>query len=263
MDNRIQEARSTLESLFSEFKLSEALKTLYSLIWDDFCNWYLEWVKPPFGEPIDARTYEHTLGFFQQLIQLLHPFMPFITEEIYHLLANRTDDLCVLPYPAIRSADPVALEQGAILKEAVTTVRDARNKAQLKPKDQIDLFIESSSERSKATYKRIWPILARQVNAQFGFIERPIPGALTVVCGKDKMYIVASKTLDDDKQKEDLQKELVYLKGFLDSVNKKLNNDRFVQNAKPDVVELERKKKADTEDKIRVVQESLINLIVK
>ena len=105
MDNRIQQARVALETLFSEFKLSEALKTLYSLIWDDFCSWYLEWIKPPFGEPIDAATYRSTLDFFRQLIQLLHPFMPFITEEIYHLLEERTDDLCVLPYPALRPAE--------------------------------------------------------------------------------------------------------------------------------------------------------------
>jgi valyl-tRNA synthetase len=257
MDNRIREARATLDSLFSEFKLSEALKTLYSLIWGDFCSWYLEWIKPPFGEPMDTGTYTRTIDFFQQLIQLLHPFMPFITEEIYHLLADRTDDLCVLPYPAISDANPTILSHGALLKEAITTLRDARVKAQLKPKEQVDLYIQT---QSKVTYERIAPILARQVNAHFGFAEQSYPGALTVVCGKDKFYVVATQILDDDIQIDELQKELVYLKGFLDSVNKKLSNERFVQNAKPEVVDFERKKKADTEDKIRVLEESLAGI---
>ncbi|HXB34219.1 MAG TPA: valine--tRNA ligase [Puia sp.] len=258
MDNRIQDARAILETLFAEFKLSEALKTLYSLIWDDFCSWYLEWIKPPFGEPVDAATYRSTLDFFQQLIQLLHPFMPFITEEIYHLLEEHTDDLCVLPYPALRPAESTVLNQGALLKEAITALRDARVKAQLKPKEPIRLFIQTDAESS---CRRLQPILARQVNAQtIDLTREDIPGALTIVAGKDKYYIVTEQPLDNGNQKEELQKELVYLKGFLDSVNKKLSNDRFVQNAKPEVVELERRKKADAEDKIRVVQESLAGI---
>ena len=257
MDSRIQEARANLEALFSEFKLSEALKALYSLIWDDFCSWYLEWIKPPFGESMDAETYARTLDYFRQLIQLLHPYMPFITEEIYHLLADRNDDLCVLPYPALRTSNPATLSQGTLLKEAITALRDARVKAQLKPKERVDLYIQTESQ---ATYERIAPILARQVNANFGFAEQSYPGALTVVCGKDKFYIVATTILDDDKQIDELQRELIYLKGFLDSVNKKLNNERFMQNAKPEVVDFERKKKADTEDKIRVLEESLAGI---
>jgi valyl-tRNA synthetase len=182
--------------------------------------------------------------------------MPFITEEIYHLLADRADDLCVLPYPALLAADPGILSQGALLKDAITALRDARVKVQLKPKERVDLFLPESI----TTFEWIAPILARQVNANFGFTGQPIPGALTIVCGKHTFYMVATRIIDDDNQKEELKKELVYLKGFLDSVNKKLSNDRFVQNAKPEVVELERKKKADTEDKIRVVQVSLANI---
>jgi valyl-tRNA synthetase len=255
MDNRIREARATLETLFSEFKLSEALKTLYSLIWDDFCSWYLEWIKPPFGEQMDRPVYEKTLGFFEQLLQLLHPFMPFITEEIYHLLADRSDDICVLPYPAMRAADAKTLEQGALLKESITALRDARIKAQLKPKEPIRLHIQSDTQH---TYETVKPILARQVNADsIAFTREAIPGALTVVSGKDKYFILTEQVLDTSNQKEELKKELSYLKGFLDSLNKKLNNERFVQNAKQDVVDFERKKKADTEDKIRVLEESL------
>jgi valyl-tRNA synthetase len=254
-DSRLQEARIQIEQLFEEFRLSEALKTLYSLIWDDFCSWYLEWIKPGFEQPIDSAVYHRTIGFFEQLIQLLHPFMPFITEEIYHLLAERTDDLCIRQYAAPGRPDNQVLEQGALLKEAITALRDARNKAQLKPKDPIRLHIQSESE---ATYRRIQQILARQVNAEsIDFTKEAVAGGLTVVSGKDKYFIVTGQALDNGSQKDQLQKELVYLKGFLESVNKKLDNERFVHNAKPEVVDIERKKKADAEQKIKILEDSL------
>jgi len=256
LDNRLREARTTIDQLFRDFRLSEALKTLYSLIWDDFCNWYLEWVKPPFGESMDTAIYEHTVRFFEQLLQLLHPYMPFITEEIYHLLAPRAegDDLCVRQFTPVAAAEAGILTQGNLLKEAITTLRDARNKAQLKPKDNIDLFIPIELQ---SAYEPIARILGRQINAGIGFTPQPIGGALVVVCGKDKLYVVATKILDDDQQKENNQKELNYWRGFLESVNKKLSNERFVQNAKPEVVEWERKKKEDAEAKIKALEESL------
>ena len=257
-DNRLQEARTEIESLFAEFRLSEALKTLYSLIWDDFCSWYLEWVKPGFEQPMDNGVYHHTVSFFEQLMQLLHPFMPFITEEIYHLLAQRTDDLCVRQFAAPGKTDARILAEGALLKEAITALRDARKKAQLKPKEPIRLHIQSEAE---AVYRLISPILARQVNAEsIDYTTEPVTGSLTVVSGKDKYYIVAEQAIDAGNQKEEMIKELGYLKGFLDSVNKKLGNERFVQNAKPEVVDVERKKKADAEEKIRTLEESLGSL---
>ncbi|HXD79415.1 MAG TPA: class I tRNA ligase family protein, partial [Puia sp.] len=258
MRNRIAEARRTLDTQFAEFRISEALKTLYSLIWDDFCSWYLEWIKPPFGEPMSASVQAGTLEFFDQLIQLLHPFMPFVTEEIYHLLAERTGDLCILPFPVAGTVDPEVLRQGALLTGAITTLRDARIKAQLKPKDPVRLLIESESA---PIYKILQPILARQINAEtVEFTKEAVPGALTVVMGKDKFYLLTERKLDTGHQKKDLEKELVYLKGFLDTVNKKLSNDRFVQNARPEVVDFERRKKADAEDKIRVLEESLAGI---
>jgi len=258
LENRLREARETIDQLIREFRLSEALKTLYSLIWDDFCSWYLEWVKPGFEQPMDAEVYRHTVRFFEQLIQLLHPYMPFITEEIYHLLAARAegDDLCVLQFAPAATADARVLAEGALLKEAITALRDARNKVQLKPKESIKLHIQSES--SEAVFRTLSPILARQVNAEsIDFTRDAIPGSLTVVSGKDKYYIVTEQALDKGNQKEDLLKELAYLKGFLASVNKKLDNERFVQNAKPEVVDLERRKKEDAEIKIKALEESL------
>jgi valyl-tRNA synthetase len=258
MDNRLREARESIEQMFREFRLSEALKTLYSLIWDDFCSYYLEWIKPGFGQPMDAEVYRRTVHSFEQLLQLLHPFMPFITEEVYHLLAERKagDDLCVLQFtPQTTAADARVLAEGALLLEAITTLRDARNKAQIKPKEPIKLHIHAESE---AIFRNLSPILSRQVNAEsIEFTREPIHGSLTVVAGKNKYYIVTEQAVDKSSQKEDLEKELNYLKGFLATVNKKLENERFVQNAKPEVVDLERKKKEDAEIKIKALEESL------
>jgi valyl-tRNA synthetase len=253
--NRLQEARAEIDNLFAQFRLSEGLKTLYSLIWDDFCSWYLEWVKPGFEQPMDTGVYHHTVAFFEQLLQLLHPFMPFITEEIYHLLAERKDDLCVRQFDTPQTADTRILYEGSLLKEAITALRDARNKAQLKPKESIRLHIQSEAV---TVYRIISPILARQVNAEsIDFTTEAIAGSLTIVSGKDKYYIVTEQVLDSGSQKEEMLKELGYLQGFLVSVNKKLGNERFIQSAKPEVVDTERKKKADAEEKIKALEESL------
>ncbi|MBN8852189.1 MAG: valine--tRNA ligase [Sphingobacteriales bacterium 50-39] len=257
-EHRLREARADIEQLYKEFRLSEALKVLYSLIWDDFCSWYLEWVKPGFEQPIDAVVYRHTIDFFGQLMQLLHPFMPFVTEEVYHLLSQRTDDLCVRPYATIEKPDTAVLAQGTLLKEAITAIRDARNKAQIKPKESIDLSIQSGQGKS---YEEVRSILVRQVNAKTAVLtQEMVPGALTVVSGKDKFYIATEKGMDTGHQKDELQKELTYLRGFLESVDKKLGNERFVQNAKPEVVAIERKKREDAVAKIKTIEESLAHI---
>ena len=247
-----------LDEQFKDFRLSESLKTIYSLIWDDFCSWYLEWVKPGFEQPIDKAVYEKTVGFFEELMQLLHPFMPFITEEIYHQLKERNDDLTVKQFSAIKAIDNTTLTNAALLKEVITAIRDARVKNQLKPKDSIKLHILTDN---KETYTSIESILAKQINAEsVSYTAESVANSITVVVQKDKFFMETTTVLDTASQKEQLQKDLDYLKGFLVSVEKKLGNDRFVQNAKPEVIEIERKKKADAEDKIKVIEESLASL---
>jgi len=256
-ENRLNEVKSELETLYKDFRLSEALKTVYSLIWDDFCSWYLEWVKPGFEQPIEKAVYEKTVGFFEELIQLLHPFMPFITEEIYHQLKERKegDDLTIRQQLPINNWQLTVLEQANLLKEVITGLRDTRNKQQLKPKEEIKLFIQSGNE---ANYNNILPILSKQVNAgNIVFVKEPVANAISVVIGKDKFYLQSDQVIDTDSQKDQLQKDLTYLKGFLISVEKKLGNEKFVQNAKPEVIEIERRKKADAEEKIKVIEESL------
>jgi len=246
-----------IDELFKSYRLSEALKTLYSLIWDDFCSWYLEWVKPGFEQPIDSATYQHTIRFFEQLLQLLHPFMPFLTEEIYHLLAERAegDDLIMKQFTAIAAPDAIMLQKGRLAQQTISGIRDARNKQQLKPKDPIKLYILSSR---RADYQSIQPVLMRQVNAsEVQYVQAPVENCIALVIDKDKFFLQTEKSNDTAAQKEQLQKDLIYQQKFLASVEIKLSNERFVKNAKPEVVEAERKKKSDAEARIRALEESL------
>jgi valyl-tRNA synthetase len=191
-------------------------------------------------------------------MQLLHPFMPFITEELYHLLAERKDDLCIRQFEVIKPANQSVLNTGKLLRDAITAIRDARNKAQLKPKTEIVLHIQPAAENN---YKLIEALLGKQVNAKaIYYTGTSIANSIAVVLGKDKFYIESEQPLQNGNQKEDLLKEKEHLQGFLLSVEKKLSNEKFVQNAKAEVIELEKKKKADAEAKLKIIEESLTGL---
>lgn len=256
--NRLAEARFELDRLFADFRISEALKTVYSLIWDDFCSWYLEWVKPGFGQSVEAAIYRQTVEFFSDLMQLLHPFMPFITEEIYHLLDERDHDLTVKQLPLVAAPDAEILRAGAALKEVITAIRDARNRIRLKQRDEIKLYIITDS---RDMYMSVYHILAKQINANsIAFNTEARGHNVSVVVGPDRFFIETAEAIDNTAQKENLQKELTHLEGFLSSVMKKLGNERFIQNARPEVIALEQKKRTDTESKIQALQETLAEL---
>lgn len=256
---RLNEVKWEVDGLMKQFRLSEALKTIYSLIWDDFCSWYLEWIKPGFEQPIEKGVYDQTIGYFEELMELLHPFMPFITEEIYHLLKEQTADLCVKQAAPLQPFDKQVLTSGELLKQVISALRDARNKNQLKPKDPIKLFIQTSED---AGYRAIENILLKQVNAEsIGYTASTIANTIVVAVEKDKFFIETEKQLDAGNLKAELLKDLEHQQKFLESVIKKLSNERFVQNAKPEVVALEQKKQADAEARIRTIQDSLQNLL--
>jgi valyl-tRNA synthetase len=258
MQSRLNEVKAEVETLMQQFRLSEALKTIYSLVWDDFCSWYLEWVKPGFDQPIAKTVYEQTICYFTELLQLLHPYMPFVTEEIYHLLQNRTTDLCQLQLVPGATPDAAILAQGHLLKAAITGLRDARNKNQLKPKDTIVLHLQTAEQSLYATIEKV---LAKQVNANgIQYTHNDVANTISVVIGKDKFYIESDRPIDTAAQKAELEKELAHLQGFLASVEKKLGNERFVQNAKPEVIALERKKQGDALEKIKLIEETLKTL---
>jgi valyl-tRNA synthetase len=258
-ENRLNEVSIEVEKMYKQFRLSEALKTIYSLIWDDFCSWYLEWVKPGFEQPINANIYNKTIEFFESLLQMLHPFMPFITEEIYHLTSSSENDLIIKQFDKkVEQGNKKILEQGKFLQEIITAIRDTKNRNGVKPKEQIKIYIQTNE---KEFYLDLESILSKQINASvIEYTSDSMQGLLTVVVKKDKIFIQTEKALDTNNQEEQMLKDLDYLKGFLNSVERKLNNEKFVQNAKAEVIELERKKKADAETKIRVIEESLSSL---
>jgi valyl-tRNA synthetase len=259
-ESRLNEVQAEVAALHKDFRLSEGLKSLYRLIWDDFCSWYLEWVKPGFEQPISASVYHQTVYFFEQLMQLLHPYMPFVTEEIYQQLVVRgaDDSLMIKQFSTPEAPVHATLLEGSLAQEVISSIRDARNKNQIKPKETILLHIETKHENA---FKQIESILAKQVNAAaIQYVQAPVAGCITVVIQKDKFYLGTETVLDTTAQKATLQKDLEYLKGFLVSVEKKLSNEGFVQKAKPEAVEAERQKKADAEAKIAVIEESLKSL---
>ena len=260
MEARLATVSQEVTEMMADFRLSEGLKTIYSLIWNDFCAWYLEWVKPGMDQPISTNVYERTVTIYEQLLQLLHPYMPFITEDIYHILRDRKagDDLIVkqLPVYALPENRNEIIWEGGILQNLITSIRDARNKNQIKPKDTIKLWIDTAHP---GFYNRVENILRRQINAEsIGFTSEPKRGRISIVVLVDKLYIeAAAATIDTGAQKEQMQKDIIYLQGFIASVSKKLDNEKFVANAKPEVIENERKKRADAEAKIATLQESL------
>jgi valyl-tRNA synthetase len=217
-------------------------------------------MKPPMDGTITTNDFEKTIAFFDELLQLLHPFMPFVTEEIYHQLKERAegDDLCIKQIQPSFQNNTVVLKQGELLKEIITAIREVRVKNNIKQREAINLYIETEEKNAFAAFENI---LIKQTNAdQIHFVSTAVAGSLNVVVGKLKLYVQAQNAIDNTGQKEELKKELDYLKGFLVSVEKKLSNERFVQNAKPEVVEGERKKKTDAEQKIKMIEESLSSL---
>jgi valyl-tRNA synthetase len=255
MQERIKQVELSIEDLLKDFRLSKALKNIYSLIWDDFCSWYLEWVKPGFEQPMSAMVYNKTIDIYESLLQLLHPFMPFVSEEIYQLLRQQSDDLMNKQLTAFGKPNADLLVQGTKLQELITAVRDARVKNNLKPKDVIKLAVDTQDQ---AFYNSTKNILGRQINAdEIAFTKDAIQGSISLVAGIDKIYISSNVAIDTTAQKEQLQKDLDYQKGFLMSVEKKLSNEKFVANAKPEILASERKKQSDALAKIKTIEESL------
>jgi valyl-tRNA synthetase len=264
-ENRLNEVRTGIDKQFKEFRLSEALKTIYSLIWDDFCSWYLEWVKPGFGQPIENHILDRTVEFFDKLLQLLHPFMPFITEEIYHLLKTRTkgDDLVIRQFSRADVFDRNILESGSRLRDLIQTLKELRKQIQVKNIEKIHPKLKTENP---SAYIPFLDLAMKQTNSgSMELIDKPIDGALSGIIGNDILYlpvpdsmsaILISKEVQTERLLK-LKEELEYLKGLLKSIKQKLNNERFVQNAKPELIEYEQKKKMDTETKIHALEESL------
>jgi valyl-tRNA synthetase len=260
-ESRLNQSLIELDDHFTKFRISDALHAVYKLIWDDFCAWYLEMIKPEFGKPIDETTYTKTTALFEKLLKVLHPFMPFITEELWHELNSRKENDCIMisAWPKAETFDQALLDESAFAFQIITEIRNSRNAKGISPKDALKLLVKAGE---KAPVKLFWPIVKKLSNVvDISFItEAPTSGATTFIVKTTEFFIPLEGKVDVEKEREAIKKEIEYQKGFMISVDKKLSNEKFVNSAPPQVVALERAKKADAESKIKSLEESLKNL---
>ena len=260
-ESQLNQSLTELDDHFSKFRISDALHTTYKLIWTDFCSWYLEIIKPEFEKPIDAATYESTIGFFESLLKALHPFMPFITEELWHELKDRAEKDCIIvvDYPKPQSFDQKILDEALLSFEVVTEIRNTRNTKGISPKEALKLLVRNGE---KAPLRSFWPVVKKLSNlTAIEFVSQPpAANATPFLVRATEFFIPLEGKVDAAKERETILKEIEYQKGFLISVDKKLSNEKFVGSAPPQVIEMERKKKADAEAKIKSLEESLLRL---
>ena len=247
------------EDQLSQYRLSEALKTGYSFIWQDFFSDYLEMIKPTYGEPIDEKTYEATIWFFEDLMKMLHPIIPFITEEIYQALRERKkgDYIMVSDYPMLGDYNEAAIKKGEIAKEIISSVRNTRNKNGLSPKETLKAYSSAKQEK----YADFLPIILKKANLEsLAFEQKDVDNTVSTIIDGDNFMVETGIEIDVEAEKKRLKEELKYAEGFKTSVMKKLGNERFVNNAPAPVLEKERQKLADAEGKIKQLTESLEKL---
>jgi valyl-tRNA synthetase len=238
---------------FVKFRISDALLSIYNLIWDDFCAKYLEMIKPAYEQPIDKATYEATTAIFDQLMRLAHPYMPFITEEIWQEISKRgnTETIVKAEYPIAREVNEKVLADFEILFAIVSKIRETRNTKQLSPKIALPLAIKTNDT---ARYQQIESIIKKLANTEnITFVSEKQDNALSFVIKADEFFINLAGETDPEEELANAQKELEYNLGFKKSVEAKLANERFVANAKPEVIEKERQKLADAEAKIKAL----------
>ncbi|HZB13435.1 MAG TPA: class I tRNA ligase family protein, partial [Chryseolinea sp.] len=257
--SKLDDSLIVLNDDFSKFRMSAALLTVYKLIWDDFCSWYLEMVKPEFGNPIDAVTYSKTVEFFETLLKALHPFMPFITEELWHELKERKENcIIVSSWPKPQSPNQAILNEGAVAFEIITEIRNARNEKGISPKETLNLLVKSGGQELINSF---WPIIKKLSNLNDILpTHDKVSNAKTFVIKSSEFFIPIEGKIDAAKERDTILKDLEYHRGFMASVDKKLSNEKFVNSAPPHVIELERKKKADAEVKIKALEESLARI---
>ncbi|MVM32516.1 valine--tRNA ligase [Spirosoma sp. HMF4905] len=266
-----------IEDDFSKFRISDALQAVYKLIWDDFCSQYLELIKPAFDtttgtpQPIDSATYEATINFFERLMGLAHPFMPFITEEIWQDIRERKEgeSICIAPFPKAGAIDSQILTDFETLFDIISNVRNIRNSKQISPKTELPLAIKTTTSSRFETLELLIQKMANvsaisYVGEAVDSESTPSESSLGVsfLIKSDEFFINLAGEIDVEQEIATTRKELEYNIGFRDSVLKKLSNEKFVANAKPEVIDRERQKLADAESKIHALEQRLTDLVV-
>ena len=257
--SKFQKTLQFVENQFEQYRLSDALTAIYKLVWDDFSSWYLEMVKPEYGKPIDVKTLKATIAFFEDNIKILHPFMPFITEEIWQYFSERSKEeaLIISNYPEQCNFDENILNDFVVIQEIVSAIRNIRKEKNISFKEKIELFI-LEKEKLNSDFNDVFKKLCNISNIYK--VDIKIENAITFRVGSNEFFIPVSKNIDVEEEFKKLSEELKYTKGFLISVQKKLSNERFVNNAPEQVITNERKKEADAISKITMLEESLKSL---
>ncbi len=252
---RFSERVAEIEDHYTKYRMSEALQTIYKLFWDDFCAYYLEIIKPEYEKPLDKATYEQAIGFLDNLLRVLHPFMPFITEEVWQNISERKENesICVANYPEIKEFDKAILADASLIFEAVTQVRNVRNANGLSPKANFDIIIKT--EKNTSVYQKWHNILQKLTSTTLTYANAQASTGMKFLVTTDEFFAQIDVKVDSEQIKKDLE----YQKGFKESVLKKLSNEKFVANAKPEIIENERKKLADAEAKIKSLENDLNN----
>lgn len=254
--NQMNKTIAEINDQFSKFRISDALHLIYKLIWDDFCAWYLEAIKPNYGEGISQEVYDKTIIYFEELMRLLHPFMPFLTEGLYQAIAERsTEEALVIAQQ--KKAEPFSEENIKAFetaKELISGVRNYRQSKGISPREAVELFTNAVAFENEAVVKKLANI------SEINFGNKTDKPSFTFLVGATEVSIPLSENLDLGEEKAKTEEELKYLKGFLISVEKKLSNEKFVAGAPAQVVENERKKQKDAQDKIAILEEKLKTL---
>jgi valyl-tRNA synthetase len=263
MDEVTKKCINEIDVNFRKFRISEALMISYKLFWDEFSGWYLEIIKPEYQKPIDRKTFQSTIAVFEKLMKILHPFMPFITEEIWQLLAERKngESIMIAAMPEAKKFNKELVASFESVKEIISAVRTVRKEKEIPVREKVELLI---LEDEKRVDTKFLPVAKKLCNlSDIVFISDKQEGAASFMVGTIEYFIPSTGKLDIESEIARIKEELNYNRGFLANVMKKLDNERFVKSAPGTILELERKKKSDAESKIKSLEEALKSLTSK
>lgn len=258
-ESKFNETLVQINELFDKFKISEAMMAMYKLVWDDFCSWYLEMIKPGYQQPIDQKTLDQTKIFFEDLLRLIQPYTPFIAEELWHLIRERAEgeDIIVAKWPEVKETNQEILKSFESAVDVITNIRNIRKKNSVANKVKMELFVKTNGEVDKSMDS----VISKMGNlTQLEYVSEKVAQANGFISAGHEFYIPFGDAIDLDAEKEKLTEELEYTKGFLKSVNKKLLNEKFMAGAPEQVVAIEKKKEADALAKIAILEEKLAEL---
>ncbi len=260
-ESKMQRSLADLEDHFSKFRIADALMLVYKLIWDDFCSWYLEMVKPAYQQPIDTKSYVLTINFFEKLLKVLHPFMPFISEEIYqHIRTGESSESIMIDrFPEISGYDETLLNRFDFASQVIISIRNMRQEKNIPQKEPLRLMVKKNNKDKADTL--FDGLIMKLCNLDgIEYVSEKPEGAFNFIIKTTEFYIPVNESIDVKAETEKLEQEISYQKGFLNTVMKKLSNEKFVNNAPAKVVEMEKKKQTDAENKIKVLEEQIKSL---